>query len=123
MQFEKRPSLCGRFSPRHLRIRRRRNVYGAIDTGLTYKHIAESGGDSLEMTSGNYAGRALASRAPKTGDGLSVGFILENGFSSDSGALGKDGSIFNRESQIYLKTRFGTFGAAASAPSHRALRL
>ena len=24
------------------------------------------------------------------------------------GALGKDGSIFNRESQIYLKTRFGT---------------
>lgn len=40
--------------------------------------------------------------------GLSVGFILENGSSSDSGALGKDGSIFNRESQIYLKTRFGT---------------
>lgn len=60
-------------------------VYGAIDTGLTYKHVAESGGNSL-----------------------SVGFILENGSSSDSGALGKDGSIFNRESQIYLKTRFGT---------------
>lgn len=87
-------------------------VYGAIDTGLTYKHVAESGGDRLEMTSGNYAGPRFGLKGSEDlGDGLSVGFILENGFSSDSGALGKDGSIFNRESQIYLKTRFGTFGA------------
>lgn len=87
-------------------------VYGAIDTGLTYKHVAESGGDSLEMTSGNYAGPRFGLKGSEDlGDGLSVGFILENGFSSDSGALGKNGSIFNRESQIYLKTRFGTFGA------------
>lgn len=84
-------------------------VYGAIDTGLTYKHVAESGGNSLEMTSGNFAGSRLGLKCSEDlGNGLSVGFILENGSSSDSGALGKDGSIFNRESQIYLKTRFGT---------------
>lgn len=80
-------------------------VYGAIDTGLTYKHVAESGGNSLEMTSGNFAGSRLGLKCSEDlGNGLSVGFILENGSSSDSGALGKDGSIFNRESQIYLKT-------------------
>ena len=84
-------------------------VYGAIDTGLTYKHVAESGGNSLEMTSGNFAGSRLGLKCSEDqGNGLSVVFILENGSSSDSGALGKDGSIFNRESQIYLKTRFGT---------------
>ena len=78
-------------------------VYGAIDTGLTYKHVAESGGNSLEMTSGNFAGFRLGLKCSEDlGNGLSVGS------SSDSGALGKDGSIFNRESQIYLKTRFGT---------------
>ena len=82
---------------------------GAIDTGLTYKHVAESGGNSLEMTSGNFAASRLGLKCSEDlGNGLSVGFILENGSSSDSGALGKDGSIFNRESQIYLKTRFGT---------------
>ena len=70
---------------------------------------AESGGNSLEMTSGNFAGSRLGLKCSEDlGNGLSVGFILENGSSSDSGALGKDGSIFNRESQIYLKTRFGT---------------
>ena len=68
-----------------------------------------SGGNSLEMTSGNFAGSRLGLKCSEDlGNGLSVGFILENGSSSDSGALGKDGSIFNRESQIYLKTRFGT---------------
>ena len=30
------------------------NLYGAIDTGLTYTHA--NGVDSVEMTSGNYAG-------------------------------------------------------------------
>lgn len=61
------------------------------------------------MTSGNFAGSRLGLKCSEDqGNGLSVGFILENGSSSDSGALGKDGSIFNRESQIYLKTRFGT---------------
>lgn len=62
-------------------------VYGAIDTGLTYKHVAESGGNSLEMTSGNFAGFRLGLKCSEDlGNGLSVGFILENGSSSDSGA-------------------------------------
>lgn len=60
-------------------------VYGAIDTGLTYKHVAESGGNSLEMTSGNFAGFRLGLKCSEDlGNGLSVGFILENGSSSDS---------------------------------------
>ena len=52
-------------------------VYGAIDTGLTYKHVAESGGNSLEMTSGNFDGSRLGLKCSEDlGNGLSVGFIL-----------------------------------------------
>ena len=77
--------------------------------GVKVYGATESGGNSLEMTSGNFAGSRLGLKCSEDlGNGLSVGFILENGSSSDSGALGKDGSSFNRESQIYLKTRFGT---------------
>lgn len=67
-------------------------VYGAIDTGLTYKHVAESGGNSLEMTSGNFAGSRLGLKCSEDlGNGLSVGFILENGSSSDSGTRRLEG--------------------------------
>ena len=72
-----------------------------IDLGMTLAttHMIALAQDSAILTYDN--------GSEDLGNGLSVGFILENGSSSDSGALGKDGSIFNRESQIYLKTRFG----------------
>lgn len=42
------------------------------------------------------------------GNGLKVGFVLENGFDSDTGALNNSGRLFGREAQISLSGSFGT---------------
>ena len=41
------------------------------------------------------------------GNGMKVGFVLENGFSADSGTLGQDSRLFGREAQVTL---YGDFG-------------
>lgn len=85
-------------------------LYGVIDTGFTYQHT-EGGDDSFAMTSGSYAGPRFGFKGTeKLGDDLTVGFILEEGFNSDTGAQAEDGKIFSRESQIYLTGDWGTLG-------------
>ena len=59
-------------------------LYGVIDTGFTYQHT-EGGDDSFAMTSGSYAGPRFGFKGTeKLGDDLTVGFILEEGFNSDT---------------------------------------
>ncbi len=85
-------------------------LYGVVDTGFTYQHT-EGGDDSFAMTSGNYAGPRFGFKGTEDlGDNLTLGFVLEAGFNSDTGAQGEDGKIFNRESQIYLSGDWGTLG-------------
>ncbi len=86
-------------------------VYGVVDTGLSYTHGSDTHASTLEMTSGNYAGSrfGLKGREDMAG-GLTLGFILEAGFASDTGASAAAGKLFNRESQVYLKSAWGTFG-------------
>ena len=84
-------------------------VYGVVDTGFTYTHHHDT--DSLEMTSGNYAGPRFGLRGTEDlGENLKIGFILESGFNSDTGTMAKDNTIFNRESQVYLTGDWGTVG-------------
>lgn len=85
-------------------------LYGVVDTGFTYQHT-KGGDDSFAMTSGNYAGPRFGFKGTEDlGDNLQLGFILEAGFNSDTGAQGLEGSIFNRESQISLSGDWGTLG-------------
>ena len=71
-------------------------LYGVIDTGFTYQHT-EGGDDSFAMTSGSYAGPRFGFKGTEAlGDNLTLGFILEAGFNSDTGVQGEDGKIFNR---------------------------
>lgn len=85
--------------------------YGAVDTGLTYTHGYDSDVNTFEMTSGNYAGpRWGVKGSEELATGVKVNFILEAGFASDTGALGKNGSLFNRESQINISSDYGTIG-------------
>ena len=85
-------------------------LYGVVDTGFTYQHT-EGGDDSFAMTSGNYAGPRFGFKGTEDlGDNLTLGFVLEAGFNSDTGAQGEDGKILNRESQIYLSGDWGTLG-------------
>ena len=85
------------------------NVYGALDTGLTYTH--QHGADSLEMHSGSYAGPRFGLRGGEDlGGGFKVKYILEAGFADDSGLSGKEGSLFNRETQLSIESPYGTLG-------------
>ena len=39
---------------------------------------------------------------------MKVGFVLENGFAADTGALSTDGKLFDREAQLNVSGAFGT---------------
>lgn len=92
-------------------------LYGVVDTGLSYKSIdwdgasayKNKGGDSFSIESGiNSSSRFGLRGSEEIGDGVIVGFVLENGFDSDTGSLTDDDRFFNRESQLFVKTQFGT---------------
>ena len=53
------------------------------------------------------------------GNGLKIGFVLENGFSSDTGSFTQDNRLFGREAQLNLSGAFGTvaFGRMGSLAS------
>ena len=85
-------------------------LYGIIDTGLAYVHGDADGlgqdFDSFSMESGQASGSRWGIKGTEDlGNGLTVGFILENGIKSDTGV--DDGVMFNRESSIFLQGGFG----------------
>lgn len=87
-------------------------IYGVLDIGFTYTHTShQEKGDKFEMSNNLYAGSRFGFRGTeKISDDLTVGFILENGFIPDTGAMAVNGDIFNRESQLYLKGNWGQLG-------------
>lgn len=103
-------------------------MYGVVDTGLAYTHdkftgsanvketwndlaglVADEKSDNFRMDSGNNSSSRFGIRGTEElGNGLTVGFKLENGFKSDSGALGTDGSLFDREATLSIGGTYGT---------------
>lgn len=89
-------------------------VYGLVDYGFNYQHVdADIQGvdaqDNFEMRSGMNSGSRFGFKGSEDlGNGLKVGFVLENGFNADSGEFTFDDKIFGRESQVYLEGAFGT---------------
>lgn len=103
-------------------------LYGILDTGVGYSHIdMDTSGvddvDSFEMKSGVSSGSRWGLKGTEDlGNGLTVGFILENGFDSDDGSEDSTGVMFNRESSLFLegsfgKLAFGRMGALNSGQS------
>lgn len=93
-------------------------LYGVVDTGFAYNSVntddfaglAGQGGDSFSMESGQRSGSRFGMKGVEDlGNGLQVGFVLENGFSTDTGADGGN-AFFDRESSLYLEGGFGKFG-------------
>lgn len=90
-------------------------LYGIVDTGLRYTHFdADSAAagydatDSFGIQSGNQAGSRFGFKGTEDlGNGLTVGFILENQFNSDDGSLTDDDHFFRRESSLFLQGGFG----------------
>ena len=87
-------------------------LYGVVDMGFSYTHTShQEKGDKFEMSQNMYAGSRFGFRGTEDlGDDLTVGFILENGFTPDTGAMAVSDTIFNRESQLYLKGSWGQLG-------------
>lgn len=93
-------------------------LYGIIDTGFAYNSynddnystLTDNADNSFGMMSGQSSGSRFGLKGvEELGNGLTVGFILESGISSDTGAMSPDG-LFNRESSIYIEGGFGKFG-------------
>ncbi len=94
-------------------------LYGIVDLGLNYQH-SKTDGKSATSTFKEYSGQNSGSRfglkgVEDLGDGLKVGFVLENGFAADDGtftqSMSKDNDsknrLFGREAQVYLEGGFG----------------
>ena len=100
-------------------------LYGIVDTGLRYLHSdfdigngKGSGGalgnydatDSFSMESGMASGSRFGFKGTEDlGNGLTVGFILENQFNSDDGSLKDNDHFFRREASLFLEGGFGKF--------------
>ena len=85
-------------------------LYGIVDEGFAYSHVdadkaTVDAQDSFGLNSGMQSGSRFGFKGTEDlGNGLTVGFILENGFSADTGA---DTTFFDRESSLFLEGAFG----------------
>mgnify|MGYP000529187507 CR=1 FL=1 len=88
-------------------------VSGVVDLGFNFQNV--KAGDTtrtFQMKSGQNSGsRVMFKGAEDLGNNVEVGFQLESGFAADSGLLGGESNIFQRESRLYVKTAFGTLHA------------
>lgn len=95
-------------------------LYGIVDTGLGYTNVNPIEGPTVnkfEMINGYNCGSRFGFKGTEDlGNGYAVSFVLENGFSSDSGTLGQGGRMFGREAQLKFHTPYGTlsFGRAGT---------
>lgn len=92
------------------------DVYGRIDTGLSYVHYDETGlsdaVDTLSLDSGLSSGSRWGLKGSEDlGNGYQVGFVLESSFDSDTGKMSKDGRLFNREATLRVSGPFGSIYA------------
>lgn len=95
-------------------------LYGTVDVGFGMTSVAGDHNDRYEaakmndttftLDSGNNSASKFGLKGvEELGNGMVVGFQLENGFSADDGTLGNGGRLFGRESRLFLQTDFGTF--------------
>lgn len=89
-------------------------LYGLVDEALQYKY--EKVGDEKADTYGLKAGASAGNRfglkgTEELGNGYTVGFVLENGFTADDGKLGQGSRLFGRAATAYVTGPFGTLAA------------
>ena len=89
-------------------------LYGIVDLGVGYNHVDVDGLktsgdiDKFEMKTGQASGSRWGIKGTEDlGNGLTVGFILEDGFDADTGSEDKTEVMFNRESSLFIEGGFG----------------
>ena len=91
-------------------------LYGRIDTGFNFSSnsIDVEGVEVVDdqdwgMASGQTTGSRLGIKGTEQiSEGLAVGFVLEHGLSSDTGADSDSDRFFNRESMVQIISDYGT---------------
>lgn len=85
-------------------------LYGVIEEGVMVSK-AKHKDTTVQLKSGFDQGPRWGIKGVEDlGNGYNVGFILEQGFSADTGAEGAAGKAFNRESFMYVNGGFGKLG-------------
>lgn len=91
-------------------------LYGVIDTGFSYVHSKTDGSDAtdtFQMKAGQQSGTRFGLKGTEElGNGMKVGFVLENGFDADDGTFDANGDnrIFGREALLFVEGAFGHLG-------------
>lgn len=86
-------------------------LYGLVDLGVNYTHTnpadkASSG--TFSMGSGQNSGSRFGLKGTEElGNGMTVGFVLENGFKADTGDFETGDRLFHRESLLFVQGAFG----------------
>ncbi len=95
-------------------------LYGTVDTGLLYTHesvdadvngtnVINEDDDRWGMESGIGTSSVIGVRGTEEiTDSLSVSFVLEHSFASDTGASDDDSHFFDKESQVSISGTAGT---------------
>ena len=111
------------------------SVYGVVDEGLAYTHnkaTFEFNGNKATVKVHNFGLESGVSSGTRfglkgtedLGNGMTVGFKLENGFKADDGSLDNGGRLFGREAVLTVSNEFGTLamgrtgGVASSCGSY-----
>ncbi|BBF23725.1 porin [Sutterella megalosphaeroides] len=85
------------------------SVYGILDLGLNYQRVdnGHETSNTFQMMSGQNAMSRFGFKGSEDlGNGLKLGFVLENGFDADNGQM-KFNRLFSREAQVNLSGDFG----------------
>ena len=92
-------------------------LYGIIDYGFQYSEVdtgvaGEKATHNFQMKDGMNSGSRFGLKGVEDlGNGLKVGFVLENGFHADDGALNDtNGRLFDREALVYVDGAWGQVG-------------
>ena len=106
------------------------SLYGSVSTGVLYTNTPSLTGEnpqdstnSFSMESGFWGDSIWGITGEEDlGNGWTVGFTLENGFSSDTGEMAgaEDGQLFDSQAYLsigndFVKFAFGNIGGLASA--------
>lgn len=79
------------------------DLYGRIDTGFLYTLNNGESSDTFAMVSGRSSGSRFGFKGKESlNDEWQVRFVLESGFSADSGELSSAGTIFGRQSTLSI---------------------
>lgn len=90
-------------------------LYGVVDAGIEYQnHQPNAAGqtgshDVVRLNSGNMSGSRWGLRGVEDlGGGLKGVFVLESGFSVDTGTSGQGNRLFGRQAFVGVQSNYGT---------------